>query len=367
MGYTVSQILVPQRILGVVRRLQASRNTLARLFNFVGSTPHVVPHGGRTFSYDIFNSTREIPHAIAPAAPTHRTPPQNTGNVPGQFPRLGETISLLYENMLNQRQIGGDAGQLDSMGLTYITRQEQYLAEKFLNFIEFQTAAMLRGKYYFSQAGDASFVHSWSGGDQMIDFQIPAGNRGQLNMLGSGDILDHSWDDPEADIPQMLFGINAAMESECGLPLEHVALNSVTWNHVIKNQEIKSQAGSSNTPAKQISRDSGGSFSVVLAAIPWVTWHIMDHVLEVDGAKTKVLADNHIYGFPTPMPGWVALGQGSEVVVEGPGGEKGERFGFYPYSVETDDPAGHDLKAVYNGLPFLYVPSAVIDGEVVFE
>jgi len=365
MGYTISQVLAPKRIHGVVKRIQASRNTLARLFRFVGPTPSEVPHGGRNFSYDVFNSTREIPHAISPESPTHRSSPQGVRNVDGTFPRLGETIPLLYEEMVNRRHLGGSTNDLDAMGLTYITRQEHFLAEKFLNFIEFQTASMLRGKYYFTSNGETSFTHSWTSGESHVDFEVPSGNLGQLDMLGNGDLIDESWDDFDADIPRMLFAINAAMETLCGLPLEHIAVNSSTWNLVVRNNVVQAQAGTANN-LTSIQRDERGGFSAVLASIPWVTWHVMDHVLEVEGASQKVLEDNHIYGFPTPMPSWVALGQGSEVVVEDGGAVKEERFGFYPYSADKDDPAGHDLKAVYNGLPFLYVPSAIVNGEVAF-
>ncbi|MBI1249065.1 hypothetical protein GC197_14635 [bacterium] len=383
MGYSVSKILAPQRIMGVVKRVQAGRQSLASLLGFVGDNANVVPMGGRSFSYDVFNGTRQLPRGIAPDGPRRLAAPQTVGNVTGTFPRLGETVPLLYEQMLNQRRIGGPTSELDQMGLSYIGRQEAFQAEKFLNFIEFQTAAMLRGQYYYAPAADQSFLHSWSPtgivGEKSVDFQIPAGNKGQLNMLGDGPIVDVSWDhqdgsgDYDADIPRQIFGINAALEAVCGLPLQHLCMNSVTWNLMIKNQQIKSQAGIAGSPLKQIERREGGHFTGLISSVPWVTIHIMDHVLEIENpagtfTQTKALADNHLYGMPEPSPAWVALGEGSEVVVEGAaaGAITAERYGQYAWTTPSDNPAGYDLHHVYNGLPFLYVPSAVVDATVVF-
>jgi hypothetical protein len=56
--------------------------------------------------------------------------------------------------------------------------------------------------------------------------------------------------------------------------------------------------------------------------------------------------------------------EGSEIVTEGPGGAKAERFGFYAYGYPTHDPSGWDLAAVFNGIPALYTPAAVAYGKI---
>lgn len=383
MGYSVSKILAPQRIMGVVKRVQGGRQSLAKLLGYVGDGANIAPIGGRQTSYDVFNSTRQLPRGIAPDGVRRLAPPQVVGNVQVVFPRAGETIPLLYEKMINQRAIGGPTSNLDKRGLAYIGHQEKFLAEKFLNLIEFQAASMFRGQYHFAPVNDQSFIHSWAStglpGEKTINFQIPTGNKGQLNMLGDGNIIDVSWDSQDAndlydaDIPNQFFGINAAMEALCGLPLEHVSMNSLTWNYLVKNQQVKSQAGIANMPLQSIERPEGWHFTGLIRAVPWLTFHIMDHVLEIENpagefTRTKVLEDGHIYGHPEPSSAWTELGQGSEIVVEGlaANATTEERFGQYAWATPSDNPAGYNLHQVYNGLPLLYVPGAVVDATVVF-
>jgi hypothetical protein len=89
------------------------------------------------------------------------------GSVAGTFPRSAENIPLLDEDLLNRRRLGGPTSRLDSMGEAYLTRQEVYLAQRFANLIEFQTASMLRGSYTFAQDGD-DLRHGFSGGETTV-------------------------------------------------------------------------------------------------------------------------------------------------------------------------------------------------------
>ena len=54
--------------------------------------------------------------------------------------------------------------------------------------------------------------------------------------------------------------------------------------------------------------------------------------------------------------------EGSEIVTEGPGGQRAEQFGFYPFAYPTHDPSGWELSAVMNGIPALFTPSAMAYG-----
>ena len=135
----------------------------------------------------------------------------------------------------------------------YLTRQEAYLAQRFANLIEFQTAAMFRGEYSYDEDGDA-LRHGFTGGETTIDFGVPAGNLTQLDMLGGGDILDADWATAATDIPAHLHEINAAMIQLTGMGLAHVVVTSVGWQHIVNNTKVQDQGGTGGPVFERLKR-----------------------------------------------------------------------------------------------------------------
>lgn len=367
MPRSIQQVLAPKTVLKAISQIELPGTTLQRLFGWHLRGGNKERQSGRNFSYDIFDNTRHVATGRVPGQAASRQAPQKVGTVAGTFPRAAETISLLDEELLNQRDIGGPSNQLDHRGESFITRQEVYLAQRFANLIEFQTAAMIRGTYSYSEVGD-ELRHGLGSGDVTIDFQVPAGNTGGLDMLGEGDILDALWSNAATDIPLQLQNINTALVQLTGMGLAHVVLTGSGWQNVLNNDQVQLLGGSDNVPFESLRRVGPGEFSAVLRAIPWVTFHVIDYGLEIwDGsstAYTKLIEDDHAAFFPEVSPRWVQYLEGSEVVTEGPGGVKSEQFGFYAYAHPTHDPSGWDLCAVHNGIPALYTPDAVAYGKI---
>lgn len=367
MTVPTAQVLAPKTILKAVSQLELPGTSLQRLFGWGLGGQNVARQTGRNFSYDIVRATQSIAVGRAPAQSASRQAPQYIRNQTGTFPRSAEIIPLLDEELLNRRALGKSADELDHDGESYITRQEIYLAQRFANLVEFQTAAMLRGSYVYLNDGD-ELRHSFSGAGTSIGFQIPAGNQGALDMLGGGAIIDTLWSDTGADIPQQLHNINVAMVRLTGMGLAHVVLTSTGWRHALENLKVQAQGGSANVAWESMRRVGAGEFTAVLRAIPWVTFHVIDYGLSTwNGASEafeKLIEDDHAAFFPEPSRRWVQYLEGSEIVTEGPGGPRNEQFGFYPYSYPTHDPSGWDLCAVFNGLPALYLPDAVAYGQI---
>ena len=365
MGRSLQQILAPKTILKAISQIEMTGSTLQNLFGWGLGGSNREQQSGRHFSYDIFDNTRTIATGRVPGQAASRQQPQSVGHVSGTFPRAAETIPLLDEDLLNRRRLGGPASELDHNGEAYITRQEAYLGQRFANLVEFQTAAMIRGSYSYEDDGD-DLRHGFSGGNVTIDFQIPAGNKSQLDLLGGGNVLDADWAVAATDIPLHLQNINAALVQLTGMGLSHVVLTGVGWQHVINNTKVQQLGGSSNVVFESMQRAGAGEFSAVLRAIPWVTFHIVDYGLEVwNGTSevfTKLIENDHAAFLPEPSPRWAQYLEGSEIVTEGPGGPKSERFGFYPYAYATHDPSGWDLCAIANGIPSLVTPKAVAYG-----
>lgn len=370
MGSSAATLLAPKTIYKAISQIDLPGTTLQSLFGWKLGGRNIRRLSGRNFAYDVFNHSRTIATARVPGQTSSRQRPQKVATVSATFPRAAEVISLLDEDLLNRREIGESPDDLDFGGESYLTRQEFYLAQRFANLVEFQTAAMLRGSYSYSADGD-QLRHGYAGGEIEINFQVPAGNKGALDMLGSGGILDASWSSSSTDIPGHLQKINAAMVQLTGMGLAHVVLTGSAWQHVINNAKVQQQGGSTNVVFESMQRVGSGEFSAVLRAIPWVTFHIVDYGLDVwqEGSErfVKLIDDDCAAFLPEPTPRWVQYLEGSEIVTEGPGGAKAEQFGFYPYAYATHDPSGWDLCAVFNGIPALYTPSAIAYGTIVVD
>ena len=116
----------------------------------------------------------------------------------------------------------------------------------------------------------------------------------------------------------------------------------------------------------QVTRTSPGEFTATLRGLPWLTFHVIDYGLEIWNGSTetftRLIDDNHAAFLPEPSPRWVQYLEGSEIVTEGPGGPKHERFGFHAWSYPVHDPSGWTLSAVLNGIPALYTPQALAYG-----
>jgi hypothetical protein len=364
MTLSTSQLLAPQTIRKAISQLELPGTSLSTLFGWGLSGTNSTRQSGRNFAYDVFNISRKVASGRVPGQASSRARPQKVSQVKATFPRAAESIELLDEQLLNQRAIGGPDSSLDQMGEVFLTRQEAYLAQRFANLIEFQTAAMLRGSYTYSQDGD-ELRHGFAGGETTVNFGIPVGNLGQLNMLAAGNILDADWATAATDIPKHLHRINAAMIQLTGMGLAHVVLTSVGWQHLVNNDVITEQGGA-DTAWQSLERVGSGEFTAILRCVPWITFHIVDYGLEIWNGSTetftKLVEDNHAAFLPEPSPRWVQYLEGSEIVTEGPGGAKHERFGFHAWSYPVHDPSGWTLAAVLNGIPALYVREALAYG-----
>lgn len=372
-GRSVDSLLSPLVVLDRISRLDLPGTSISRLLgwniaNFASATLQGATreYPLRTGQYDIFDITRKIASGRVPGTGPSKQKPQKVGTVQFTIPRSAEMIELTDEDLDNRRQLGGNASMIDRNGLRYVEAQIEYLAQRFSNIIEFQAAAMCRGSYTFDQ-NDDDLEHRFTGGELSIDFQIPAGNKDGLDMLGGGNLIGASWATAGTDIPLHLININKAFVELTGQGLAHIICRGQTWNNVINNDKVKAQAGSSYAPFDTYNRKSAGEFTAVLRALPWLQWHIVDYGLEVwDGSAytyETLLEDDHAIFMPEPNPRWVEYIVGGERVTEGPNGRKSFQYGFYPYSYPTHHPSGRVLAAVFNGLPSLLRPKAIAYGD----
>jgi hypothetical protein len=198
-------------------------------------------------------------------------------------------------------------------------------------------------------------------------------------MLGAGDIIDTSWNNPSADIPLHLSNIDAAFQQNYGGRLENIICPGNVWQQVIKNDHVSSQAGIANAPFRRFervvgTREDGTPINASIgeiAARPGLLWYITDEGLELGAegseAFVKYVADNNAMFLPdVRSTGIFSMMEGSEPIAEVDGGPETVKTGFAAWSTKESNPTITNLFALDNVLPVNHIPNSNAYGTVIF-
>jgi hypothetical protein len=375
----LQDILTPSVVTGIVARVATQGDVLQRHFGLQIGSPAEKVHG-RTYSYDIFDPTRDSAIGRRPGTGPTIIAPLLVGKQNVTLPRAYEKMPLTYELLNNLRAIGKNAGERDQMGASYIEKQAKECKRRHSIFREVMVGgAFFRGLMYwrYDVPDDLTPVYTvpGSGGYDTMDWLIPAANKTQLNMTGGGNIIDVTWLNAAALIPTHVFAVNTAFEQLTGRMLNQIYLNSNTWNYVLQNTAVRNLAGSANKPYAEFTVDSDknkegeltGLFSASFNWCPWVKWHVWDGGVNVDGTFTKLIPDNTAtFTIEHEGESWLKGVEGSEPVKENPLAPAVESFGFKAWVREWDEPARYELHTLQNWFLELNTPKAVAIGTVIF-
>jgi hypothetical protein len=398
MSASLHELLQPQVILDVVSRIRERQGRLGKWLGFQPnkfdpmtvalSGPNTVPGDTRYATFRLFDFTRVIAKARAPATGPATVAANPVGDVRISCARFHMKIPLMYEELGNLSPIMGPNSQVDTGGQDYLQRQERFIATQFNNAVELMSTGMLQDSLWFVQSGDnwlPQLSDPGTGVRFQVPFQVPSGNKAKLNMLGTGDILSVSWNNPAAPIYGNISSIKMATAQLTGYPLTDVWVNSGSWYEVITNTEIRNLAGSSQTPfaefdnvaEKGMDGEETGAYEAILRADPTITWHVTDEVLvtgsDIDpsystgsGTIVKMVPDNLAFFLPKPSSTWTRMYHGGEYVVENPGMAGVLRRGYYFWREYVTQPSAVELIGLLNAIPLLYIPKIVVAGTIIY-
>lgn len=388
------ELLSPQVILKAVSRIRKGQHRLGRWIGFQPDrvNPDNVSLAGpltrqgdtRHASFRLDDVTRTVLKAKAPGTGPATSAVNPRGEVRVTCARFHEKVPLLGEFLGNLTPTIGPNSQIDQGGQDYIAREQKHLAEKGNNTIELLTIGMLQDNLYFQLDGDnfLPVIGAPSGSDLgfQVPFQVPVGNKSQLNMLGTGNIIQVGWQNPSAPIIGNCLSIQAAQSQLTGHQIQHAWMNSLEWYNVLLNSEVRETAGTSNTPFANYDRvkEKGSDglvqseFGAVLRGLPWLNWHIADDVIvtgtdidptwasSTDGTFVKSCPDNNTYFLPEPTADWTELWLGAEHISENTGQPLQLKRGYTFWKEFSTQPSCVELIVLLNVLPLLYVPKVVI-------
>lgn len=399
MAVSLHSLLTPQVILKAVSRIRKFQGRLGKWIGFQPNrfNPDNVSLEGpntrygdtRFASFRLDDVTRVVGKGRAPGTGPASVAVNPVGDVRVSCARFHEKVRLLGEFLGNLSPIIGPNSQIDTAGESYVARQTVHLAEKYNNTIELLTTGMFQDNLYFQLSGDNLLpvigAPTAPALGIQIPFQIPAGNKNQLDLLGTGNIIQIGWQNAGAPLIKNCLQIQAAMTQLSGYQPRHFWQNSIMWYNILLNTEVRNTAGSANTPFAQYDRvpETGmdgmpqAEFAAQLRGIPWVTWHIADDVLVTGGdidpvwaqgaaavtAGTtnfiKVCPDNTVIIAPDPSPDWTEVYLGGEYISENAGQPMVLKRGYTFWKEWVTQPSCIELIALMNMIPLLYVPKAL--------
>jgi hypothetical protein len=388
--------------LKVVSRIREKQNRLGKWLGFQADRfnpktqniagPNTIATGGvRYATFRLFDNTRVVAKARAPGTGPAAVARNPVGDVRISVARFHEKIPLQYEDLSNLSPIIGPNATIDPGGQNYVEQQISYIAQQFNNAVEIMAAGMMQNNLYFVQYGDdwvPQLGQPSSGVFFQVPFNIPSGNTGQGNFLGTGNTISGSWKNNSTPIFQNISAIKAAFAQLTGYPVRHVWINSLMWYNVVSNSEIRNLAGSANTPFAEYDfvPETGydgmqiSDYSAILRCDPTIIWHITDDVLVTGNTDTdptwstapaaatlqKEVPDTIAIFTTDVSPMWTQLCYGGEYVVENPGMPGVLRQGYYFWREFTTQPSGVDLIGLLNCVPLLYIPKIIAPLTVVF-
>ncbi len=395
---SLHDLLTPQVILKAVSRIRKFQGRLGRWLGFQPNrfNPDTVSLEGpntrygdtRFASFRLDDVTRVVAKGRAPGTGPASVPPNPVGDVRVACARYHEKVRLLGEFLGNLSPIIGPNSQIDTGGQSYIARQTVHLAEKYNNTVELMSTGMLQDNLYFQLAGDNLLPVIGAPAAPalgfQIPFQVPAGNKNQLNLLGTGNIIQIGWQVSGAPLIKNLLQIESASTQLSGYQPEHAWCNSLMWYNVLLNAEVRNAAGIANRPFASYDRitENGydgmpqSEYAAVIAGLPTWTWHMSNDVIvtgtdtdpswasSTGGTFVKVCPDNTVMFLPTPSPDWTEIYHGAEYISENAGQPMMLKRGYTFWKEWVTQPSCIELIALMNAIPLLYVPKVVIFGTV---
>lgn len=386
---TIDQLLRnPAFVAGVRSRIGATGMVFTKFYGLgidgaVGLPP--IPPGIDLIAWDYFDNTRTMAESRPALSGPSRIIPKAAGAASGVLLRFYEALLFEDNKIAGFRPMGKPIGTISPRGEDFVARQVKYMLQRQANSQEFAASRLFRGGFDVKNApgGDRQTLVEKGSGQISVDYKIPATHLTKLALLAGGaDIIDASWATASTDVILQYHNLRQAAERESGLPVHHGWISSVPYVHLINNDKLRAAGGSAFRVWEQLQtnrmetmagfRERGDE--VVFRALPQITFHVYDGVLNVDQDRDSFdIADNSLF-IPndkcifTPDPGdWCGIAVGQEIVTEQYGGRPQVVEASHNWARRIIEPtSGTDLHNWSKYLPILFIPKATYYATVVF-
>jgi hypothetical protein len=365
MSQTLEQILGGANLTGVIQQTTTG-------------IPNVFPEGfyasrrpvdGDTAEYTRIDGTRQTAHIAAYGSPSQQRELKNIAKVPVKLIHTIESVlhkPNVLTNLLNFAE--PTKQQLGVAEVTYQTRQFRQLFDNLR--VASLTSMLFTGSINFD--GNGSLLAGPGGAKISVNYGLPAGNQGQLNVLGAGNILDATWDNAVAGIATQLTNLKKAARRLTGYPLAHAFYGQNVLDYLLGNNKVKEMmkfnpAANARTLAGDVPSNLFG-----------LSWHPAYEAFYEDdtGTPQDLVGGDQVLFTPEPSMDWLDWLEGTYPVPSnvgaitpdaiGAAGNVSVASGMFSYGQVLSDPVTVKHVAGDTFLPVLKVPKAIFVATVKF-
>jgi len=291
-------------------------NLIGSVQQVLGGVPEdVLPPGflnvtdrveGKTGEYTMAAGTRETARIVAYGSPARQRVMTGVKKVPVSLLHTFESLPADPTVLMQLQSEESNVRQV--MGRETIARNLVDFGTRFRNLrVSCVYSIFKYGAIYFDSEGN--LLPSSTGAYYTVDFQVPVGNKDQLDILGEGEIIDASWATAATDIIAHVRNIKSAARKKTGYVLKHCFYGPNLPSRLLGNTMIKSLiAGSPNLNEAFVNAPSE-----IPQGLLGLQWHpIADaFFVDADGAYQSWFSGDEAIFTPDPSPDWWGLMEGT--------------------------------------------------------
>lgn len=333
---------------------------------FESQTPRGVE--GNTATYYKVEGTRKTAQLVHYGAPSKARTLSGVNEKPVTLAHFAENVGISAHTLVN---LMDENEKKQRLGEAEVARLVQEAKQIMVNTRRATIAsAAATGYIYYDK--DGNLLASSSGAQITVDFGIPSGNRGQLNVFGDGAIIDASWGAASTKIVKHMQLLAKATLKLTGYnALENAIYGENILDYFLGNTQLKEII--SRFPAFQAGFSSGIIPDGFLGVKKWWPGYQFFYS-DKDGTLQPFVGGDNIIFHPDPDPTWYELLEGTTPVpgeLGLAGGDLSDAIasidlqqGMYSYAKVTDDPVSATMIYGDNFLPVIKVPKAVFIADV---
>lgn len=230
-GKTIDQVLGYVTLTGLIQKVKTGiPDVLPPAFQSL--TKKVLGDAGR---YTQVIGTRQVAHQVERYGKAYNRTLKDVEAVDVKLIHFKEMIQLDVGTYMALRNYTNYEAQ--DMGAEEVARQQSEARKYFDNArLACQLSMMANGSIWFD--GSGNLLPTSSGSAFTVGFNVPSGNQSQLNVDGTGNIINVSWALPNSDIPKQIRTLRQKAAQQHGYPLKYAFYGVNVPSYMTQNNYV---------------------------------------------------------------------------------------------------------------------------------